>query len=114
MSHFYGTLQGSSPVNGPGAPKQRPTIARRGADAESGLEVQLRSNEGSVVVQVYEGEAADGGLEDRVTIRFESVRAFSEGGEQGPVVGHNFTLYSGPLAECVYENIYLATQESEQ
>lgn len=110
MSHFYGTLEGST-IAPDGT--ERKTRAARCSTAKEGLRVNLRSNEGSVTVSVFEGEDETGCLEDRVTIRFESCRAFSPTG-QGPVVGHNFTLYSGPISECLYEGICVATQESEK
>lgn len=105
MSRFYGTLHGleDSPRTG---------IPRYGLGSESGLEVNLRSSEGSVSIRVYEGEAADGGLEDRVRITFERVMSWPP--EVPPqFVGKEFELYSGPLSECRFDCIRTNTQEVE-
>ena len=91
MSHFYGTLEGFTPRG------ERPDITRRGGTPESGLEAILSSSEGSVVIAVYEGEAEDGGLEDRVRIWLPG-----------------FELYDGPLSECRFESIRTNTQEVEK
>jgi len=93
MSHFYGTLYGSEALE---KPLPGPGVAGVGGTAQSGLQVILRSPEGSVVIQVYEGEAEDGGLEDRVNIQFT-----------------DFELYDGPLSECRFESIRTNTQEVE-
>ena len=112
MSHFFGEITGSSLRNGSGTTTTKYTKATRGGTAKEGLEVRLRSNEGSLRVSLYEGEAADGGLEDRVTIRFESCRAFGQSPYPGPVVGHNHTIYSGPISEVDFNSVYLP-QESD-
>lgn len=103
MSHFYGSL---------GDPESSPIPGGR-VSSESGLEVVLRSPEGCVVIQVSEGEAADGGLEDRVRIVFKGVMSWPP--EVPPqFVGHAFEVYNGPLSECLFEGIRTNTQESEK
>ena len=111
MSHFYGTLQGST-IDRDGS--ERKTRVTRGASADNGLEVVLRSNEGSVRVTVYEGDDGTGGLEDRVRIRFERVKAFGPIGRgSGHLCGQDFELYDGPISECDYTSIRTNTQEQE-
>ena len=103
MSHFYGTLSDSDDLAIPGC----------GVGSESGLETVLRSPEGSVVIQVYEGEAEDGGLEDRVRICFKRVKSWPP--EVPPqFVGQEFELYNGPLSECCFSCIQTNTQEVEK
>lgn len=113
MSHFFGTLEDAR-IASDGT--ERKTKATRGGSAQSGLEAILRSNEGSVKVELYEGDDGTGGLEDRVRITFQRVRIFYpfDGLRNTHEVGQDFTLYEGPLSECSYSSIFLATQESEK
>lgn len=116
MSHFYGTLEGST-----SAPDgtERKTKAYRGGSAQSGLDVLLRSDEGSIRVSVYEGDDGTGGLEDRVRVRFQRIVRFNpirgdlESSEGRYHVGQDFELYDGPLSECSFPCIYTNTQEIE-
>ena len=85
MSHFYGTIYGSGR---PGWNENDGPIASRRGTAKSGLEAVLSSPEGTLFVRLYEGEAEDGGLEDRVRVRISG-----------------FELYDGPLSECRFESI---------
>ncbi len=110
MSHFFGSLEGTTP-----APDgtERKTRATRGGSAESGLQAILHSNEGCVKMTVYEGDDGTGGLEDRVRIQFERVSKFP--GIIGiDMAGQDFELYDGPISECNYSSIRWATQESEK
>ena len=111
MSHFYGTLEGFTPRG------ERPAISRVGGTRESGLEAIVGSNEGCVAVRLYEGEAEDGGLEDRVRVAFQS-KVISNPNAGMPFgdevrVGHDFELYDGPLSECRFASIRTNTQEVE-
>ncbi len=106
MSHFYGTLYGS------GGPGNGLPMVECGGTRDSGLDVILRSNEGSVTVRLFEGEAPDGGLEDRVQIHFKKIMSWPP--EVPPqFVGQEFELYSGPLSECCFSCIRTNTHESE-
>ncbi len=103
MSHFYGSLRGL----------EYSAIPEGEVSSESGLEVLLRSPEGSVVIRVCEGEAEDGGIEDRVRITFRQVMSWPP--EVAPqFVGEEFELYNGSLSECVFESIRTNTQEVEK
>jgi len=82
--------------------------------AESGLRVNLRSNEGGLDIELYEGEAEDGGLEDRVRIQFKRVPVLRPLPGKIGSRGQEFELYDGPLSECLFEDIRTNTQEVEQ
>ena len=119
MSHFFRTLEGAT-IASDGS--ERKTRATRGGSAESGLEVLLRSNEGSLKVSVYEGDDGTGGLEDRVRVAFQRVRQFIPAPSSlvrgaittGEMVGQDFELYNGPISECDYGSIRTNTQEAER